>query len=305
MWRSQLFVKTLIAACLAVSYTSASAAPVPVSTQIQWFTDFDPEQNNDPSEDTPTRNINGQTMELLTPYLSGYELVPRVTNAARTLAILEQNEDVCTGKSVYTEERAAYSHYSDLPQVVFPPLRLYMLASHPLASRVQELLDASPEKQLPLHDILSLDKNLTLGLMRGRSYTPELDKAIDNDQFSNQLWIRSVPDQSAGLFTMLVNGRVDFTIHTSVASQRFIDQAGVDDEMVVIPLVEAGEHLSGYMMCSKSETGKRFIADANNAIKKASQQRAYFDMHMGWVPAAERPYLADIYNATYGTNFRL
>lgn len=303
MWRSQLFVKTAVAFCLAIACTSASAALA--STQIQWFTDFDPEQDSDTSEGNPTRNINGQTMELLTPHLGNYELVPRITNAARTLAILEQNEDVCTGKSVYTEERAAYSHYSDLPQVVFPPLRLYMLASHPLASEVQQLLAETSEKRLPLHDILSLDKNLTLGLMRGRSYTPELDKAIDNDQFSNQLWIRSVADQSAGLFTMLLSGRVDFTIHTSVASQRFIDEAGVDDEMVVIPLVEAGEHLSGYMMCSKSETGKRFIADANNALKKASQERAYFDMHMRWVPAAERPYLADIYNATYGTNFRL
>lgn len=303
MWRPQLLLKTLLTSCLSVSFAAAAAAPL--STQILWFTDFDPEKNHELSENNPTRNINGQTLELLTPYLNSYQLIPRVTNAARTLAILAQSEDVCTGKSVYTDERAAYSHYSSLPQVVFPPLRLYMLASHPLAEQVQQLLAESPEKRLPLHDILSIDKNLTLGLMRGRSYTPELDKAIDNDRFSNQLWIRSVPDQSAGLFTMLLNGRVDFTIHTSVASQRFIDEAGVDDEMVVIPLVEAGEHLSGYMMCSKSDTGARFIADADNALKQASQQRAYFDMHMRWVPAAERPYLADIYNATYGTNFLL
>jgi uncharacterized protein (TIGR02285 family) len=275
-----------------------------MSSQILWFTDVDPSSVSAPDNHSPTRDINSQTMHVLAPYLSGYELLPRVTNAARTLSILASSDDVCTGKSVYTENRAAYSHYTQLPQVVFPPLRLYMLASHPLAQQVQQRLAASEANRLSLHDVLSMDRNLTLGLMRGRSYTPELDKAIDSDQYSNQLWIRSVPDQSSGLFTMLLNGRVDFTIHTSVASQRFMHDAGVDDELVVIPLTEAGAHLSGYMMCSKSELGERFIADANHAIEQASKQRAYFDMHMSWVPRGERPFLAEIYNATYGTNFR-
>lgn len=302
MRHSHPILSALLAASLAAVCTSVNAAPL--GTQILWFTDFDADKASAAEKSNPTRNINGQTMSMLSPYLQGYELVPRVTNAARTLSILANSEDVCTGKSVYTEDRAAYSHYSKLPQVVFPPLRLYMLASHPLAEQVQNQLNKSEQKRLSLHDVLSMDKNLTLGLMRGRSYTPDLDVAIDNDRFSNQLWIRSVADQSSGLFTMLLNGRVDFTIHTSVASQRFIADAGVDDELMVIPLVEAGDHLSGHIMCSKSDLGERFIADANNALESVSQQRAYFDLHMSWVPVAERPYLADIYNATYGTNFR-
>ncbi|MGX5913693.1 hypothetical protein ACR0ST_03060 [Aliidiomarina sp. Khilg15.8] len=302
MRHPRLVLNALLAACLAAVCTGASAAPL--STQILWFTDFDPEKASNLKNDNPTRDINGQTLAFLEPYLQAYKLVPRVTNAARTLSILAQGEDVCTGKSVYTEDRAAYSHYTKLPQVVFPPLRLYMLAAHPLAGEVQQRLADSTNNHLSLHEVLSMDKNLTLGLMRGRSYTPDLDKAIDNDRFSNQLWIRSVPDQSSGLFTMLLNGRVDFTIHTSIASQRFMADAGVDDDLVVIPLTEAGEHLSGYIMCSQSNLGARFIADADNAIEKASQQRAYFDMHMSWVPLAERPFLADIYNTTYGTNFR-
>ena len=270
---------------------------------ILLFTDVDPAA---PIErESSSTDIGGQLLNFYLPYLDDFNIRQRFANPARALNFIGQRNDACRGKSVYNEERAAIATYALQAHVVFPPLRIYMLASHPRANQLLELLDASEDGFLPLSDILQVDPGLTLGLMRGRSYTRELDQAIDADQHSNQLWIRAVPDQASGLFDMLINERIDLTIHTSVAVKRFIEMRDIEPELIVIPLREASDPLQGYFVCSQSATGERFLAAIDLAVSEVSQSRAYFDAHMSWVTAAERPFFARIYNQQFGTDFSL
>lgn len=270
---------------------------------ILLFTDVDPAT---PVErQSSSTDIGGQLLNFYLPYLAEFNIHQRFANPARALNIIGQRSDACRGKSVYTEERAAALIYTQQAHVVFPPLRLYMLASHPRAQEILELLDTSEDGFLPLADILQVDPGLTLGLMRGRSYTPELDQAIDADQHSNQLWIRAVADQASGLFDMLIKERIDLTIHTSIAVKRFTELRDIEPELVMIPLREASEPLQGYFVCSQSETGTRFLAAMDLAVNEVSHSRAYFDTHMSWVTPAERPFFARIYNQQFGTEFSL
>lgn len=289
----------LIVSILVVTFSSQSVA----RDDVLLFTDVDPDAPVEHA--TSSTDIGGQLLNFYLPYLDAFNIRQRFANPARALSIISQRNDACRGKSVYTEERAAVAAYSQQAHVVFPPLRLYMLASHPRANEILELLDTSDDGFLPLSDILQVDPGLTLGLMRGRSYTRELDQAIDDDQHSNQLWIRAVPDQASGLFDMLINERIDLTIHTSVSVKRFTELRGIEPELIVIPLREASEPLQGYFVCSQSETGVRFLTAMDRAVSEVSQSRAYFEAHMSWVPAAERPFYAQIYNQQFGTAFSL
>lgn len=288
----------LIAAILVLAFPIAGYAE-----EIIFFTDVDP--TNPPSQVTSSSNINAQLLPLYEPYLHEFSVRTRFINTARAQVMLGQQANACKGKNVYTEERARHAIYSDLPQVIFPPLRLYMRAENIHADDVRALLEASEEGYLSIDDVLAVSPTLTLGRVQGRSYTPELDAVLDGVIGSSQVWVRSVQDQAAGLFDMLVNERIDLTIHTSVAMQRFIQSNNDTTDLLVIPLAEAQEALPGYIMCSSSSLGERFINAMNVALKEVSQTRQYFDYHMSWVPSAERPYLAALYNQTYGTNFSL
>lgn len=296
---------TLLASFPAYSGGADLAASTAQSTRpdIIYLTDVDPAVEVD--NITSSHDINSQLLPLYSPYLQGFNIQPRFVNSPRAQALLRENANVCRGKSVYNDERAQYAYASDLPQVVFPPLRLYMLASHPLAERVEALQQESENRHLSLAQVLALSPDLTLGLVRGRSYGEALDDALNADNYSNQLWIRSSPDQASGLFDMLVSGRIDLTIHTSVAMERFIQMRGQQPpELKVIPLQEAEQALLGYALCNKSEQGQAFLAAMTVAVRELSQTRAYFDLHMSWVPEAEQPYLAALYNQVYGTNFQ-
>lgn len=289
----------IIVFCILSSASASEQSP----PSIIWLTDVDPEVPV--ATPTSSSDINSQLLELYQPYLNDFNVQPRFVNSARAQAMLSEQAHVCRGKSVYNEERGQYANASALPQVVFPPLRLYMLASHRLAGQVEALKSASDDDHLSLQEVLSLSPNLTLGLVRGRSYGEDLDQALSRDRHSNQLWIRSVPDQASGLFDMLVSGRIDLTIHTSVAMERFIQMSNqAQPDLKVIPLREADRALLGYLLCNRSEQGQQFLQSVNLAIEELSRTQDYFDMHMSWVPAAERPYLARLYNDVYGTSFR-
>lgn len=295
-WRN--LNKVLLCCSLLVVNAQASARE-----DVLVFTDADPATAAE--RQTSSSDINGQLIDFYQPYLKNFNVHQRFMNPARAFSLVQERHDACWAKTVYTEERARRVAYSNQAHVVFPPLRLYMLASHPRAQQLQALLATSEDGFLPLADVLAVDPDLTLGLVRGRSYTPELDRAIDRDEHSNQLWIRSVPDQSSGLFEMLINERIDMTIHTSIAVKRFTELRDIDPELLVIPLREASAPLPGYFMCGQHELGHRFLAAIDYAVSELSHTRAYFDAHMSWVTAAERPFFALVYNQQFGTNFSL
>ncbi|MCC5880336.1 MAG: hypothetical protein JJU03_10645 [Idiomarina sp.] len=278
---------------------------IPASAQdnILVFTDVDPTSPDE--RQTSATDIGGQLLEFYLPYLDDFNIRQSFVNSSRAISMIQQRGDACRGKTVYTEERAQTVAYTNNAHVVFPPLRLYMLASNKHAETFLELLAASEDGFLSLAEVLELDADLTLGLMRGRSYTPGLDQAIANDQHSNQLWIRAVADQSSGLFDMLVNERIDLTIHTSVAVKRFTELRNIDPELLVIPLREAREPLLGYFMCSRNDLGQRFLSAVDTAVNELAHTRAYFDAHMSWVTEVERPFYAALYNQQFGTNFEL
>lgn len=286
-----------VAALLFASLAHAEPAP----PKVLWLTDMDPE--TPAPANISSHDINSQTLSLLSPYMPDFEMLPKVFDTTRSLQLLKKRKNACIGKSVYNEERDSFSHYSHLPQVVFPPIRLYMRADHELAPLIERMLEKEP--QLSLQQVMTLDPKLILGIARGRSYTQQLDEAIEAIQDSGQLWSRAVPDQSAGLFDMLMMQRLDMILLTSVPIQRFMQTSLSEQPLLAVPLNEATNYLAGYMACNDSPQGRSFIDSFNQAIRQVSQQRAYFDMHMSWVPVTEQPHFAALYNAAYGTNFKL
>lgn len=254
---------------------------------------------------SPVLDISAQLFDFYSFYLSDYQLHSRFINAPRALSEMQQRTNYCWPKAVKTAERSALGYFSSQPQVIFPPLRLYMLANHPRAAQVQGLIDNSADGHVALETLVQLGPELVLGAMRGRSYTPAVDSVIQALEPNGQIWVRTVPDRATGLFDMLLNGRIDMSLHNSVEMRHFMDLRQLEPELLVVPLREASEPLLGYVMCSRSDVTRRFLADLDHAISASVKQRGYFDLHMSWVPEAEQAYYQQIYNQQFGTEFEL
>lgn len=265
-----------------------------------WLTDMD-----DAAvvyKNVPGIDINAATRRLLLEHMTGHQDNVTIVNNERAFQILRSNELACTGNKVRNAEREAFAYFTELPQLIFPGLRLYMLQA---TADKAELLQHQPQETI--QSLASLSTKLPharIGIVGGRNYGEPLQALFEQLARRNRIYTRTASDMTAAaLLDMLVNGRVELIVEYPNVVQHYSEALNHAVPLVSINISEAAEYSAGHIMCSKTEQGKQLVQAFDQAIRQASQDKRYLQAHLRWFDASSHKKVTALYNQVYHTAF--
>jgi uncharacterized protein (TIGR02285 family) len=281
-----LFGLTLAFPCMAVQ-------------KFVWLTDSSTHQ--DPKYYRQILDVNALTLQLLMQDVDSYRAEPVQATTERAMAMLKSETAACAGNRVKNSERLTFSYATTIPHTVFPGLRLYSKTSSETTRYLQQLLDQ--QQKISLEQLLKGDNQLHFAVGGGRSYGDQLDILLKQPQWQHKFWQRRSIDMSAGLIDMLVQGRVDLLIEYPNVMQHYLAQYSAHSELTSFSIEEAEPYMLGYILCSKTAEGLALTEFFQQRLDQVSKQKNYLDAHLGWVDAADRAQLTQLYNQVFGTSF--
>lgn len=281
-----LFVLTLAFPCAAVQ-------------KFIWLTDSTTHQ--DSKQYRQALDVNGLTLTLLMQGVTAFQADPIQATTDRAMAMLKTEVSACAGNRVKNAERLTFSYATAIPHTVFPGLRLYSKTSSKTTQYLQQQL--KDQQKISLQQLLEDDNKLHFAVGGGRSYGDKLDTLLKQPQWQDKFWQRRSIDMSAGLIDMLVQDRVDLLIEYPNVMQHYLAQYSQNTELTSFSIEEAEPYMLGYILCSKTTQGQQLTGFFQQRLKLVSQQKSYLDAHLGWVDAADRAQLTQLYNQVFGTRF--
>ncbi len=298
--RVMVVVVTLLFAQYCVAQTSQNlpqpietASPTqPQSLTMLWLDEAMPANE--------VLNISGSTMQLLWPGLNNVQVQAAAVNSSRALALLQSEPNACVGNKILSPEREAISYHTQLPQVVFPGLRIFALKDRDGAAALQRLSNGDG---VSLEQLLDSEHKLRLAVVGGRKYSTEIDAILQNPTWQRQLWRRHGSDDTAGVLHMLQEGRIDFVIEYPNVFAHYQGQTSDNSPYLSYPLVESPQLLAGYILCSRTPQGAALIARFDQLLAKISTEPHYLQAHLRWFDSAGQQAVVPLYNRVYNTNF--
>lgn len=239
-------------------------------------------------------SVNKLTADLVIQKLPGFRIQQRVINASRMLQLMADDPKACAEKTLKTPAREEFMLYSNLPQVIFPGLRVYMRAD-------DERFPQQESQQLA--QFLRQQQDIRIGLMEGRSYGDALDKVLAMPEVQPQIWHHSSLDSSFALIDMLLAGRIDMLISSPIPVNTFALRHQRQLDLASFAPLEAPLKLLGYFVCANSVFGEKAIAEINKQHAAAVQQRSYLDAHLQHLDSSLHAEFIRSYNQIYQTNF--
>ena len=200
------------------------------------------------------------------------------------------------------DERESFAYFSDVPQLIFPGLRLYMLKA---TAETAGITLQQYENRHSFADIsTSRLPRSRIGVVGGRNYGESLQQVFDQLASRNRIYTRTANDMSAAaMLDMLVNGRVELIVEYPNVVQHYSAALNHKVELVSVEISEATEYTGGYIMCSKTEQGKKLAQAYSNAIRLASKDKRYLQAHLRWFDVSSHHQVTALYNQVYNTAF--
>jgi len=250
-------------------------------------------------------DVNDETFRLLRQQLTTITVTEQFVAAAQLPRLLAKDPTACTGNLIPLAERRQWGLFSQMPQVVFPGLRLFVQPQSTLDQAIQQLLKQQQRSSISLTQVLQSTLRFQLGVAFGRSYGPELDPLLTNPAFDAKIWRRSASDTASGVLSMLAKGRIDAAIEYPNVVAHYSEQLQTSVPFHSYAIDESAEVLYGHLVCADSSQGRMLMAQFDKVMPHLVQQRAYLDAHLRWFPAELQPTMLALYNRTYGTAFQL
>ncbi len=275
------------------------AWPCLAAQKFIWLTDNSTHQN--PNQYRQALDVNGLTLNLLMQGVTAFQAEAVQATTDRAMALLKTETAACAGNRVKTTERLAFSYATAIPHTVFPGLRLYSKTSSKTTAYLRQQLNK--HNQLSLQQLLKADNQLHFAVGGGRSYGDQLDSLLKQPQWQHKFWQRRAADMSAGLIDMLVEDRVDLLIEYPNVMQHYLAQYSQNTELTSFSIEEAEPYMLGYILCTRTPQGLELIRFFQQRLQQVSQQKSYLDAHLGWVDAADRAQLTQLYNQVFATSF--
>jgi uncharacterized protein (TIGR02285 family) len=187
-----------------------------------------------------------------------------------TLARLMENarngENYCYCNLRRTPEREALFYYSDVTAVTLGP-RLYVRKGSPI-------LDMAEHGTVSLEALL--DSGRYAGVAEtGRSFGPDVRRVFEKHKSSVLLQV--CPDV-AQKFEMVHNNRVDFFIEYPFVLQHYVKTAGRKQDLVPLGIAEHDPYVLSYVVCTKTDFGKRVIERINEELRAVKGTPAHREL---------------------------
>lgn len=267
--------KTLIVLCF-LSITSAFAKGGSI---IHWQTYHRPPGIFKTGE-FKNQGFVQKVLQLITAKLPNYEHREPTATLARTLLDMKHGKTVCHPALFKTKERQQYLHFSKA--VLINP-------THRVVARKNVLNAIVQNDAVDLTELLRLDK-LRYGLIKGRSFTHNLDKTLveylDDDNFFE------MSNTDIGLlFTMMAKSRIDVSIAYPSEISYFLEQhPKFKDRFELYPIAHTPEYSFGYIACSKNAWGRAVIQQVNRALEVLKPTAQYkLAMTTWWQSELDNP----------------
>lgn len=263
-----------------------------------WLTDHD--MHKDSHRNQTAVDVNGSTLALLRQQLPQLNIHTEVVNTSRALLLLKSEPNACTGNKILSEARLQHAVASQLPQVVFPGLRLFALSGSDTAAMLEKLKDA--EGRVSVRQLLNEHKNARFAIAGGRNYGKQLQQLINEPQYQKRFWQRHSSDLAMGVIQMLQSGRVELLIeYPNVVAHNLVNQQ--QTQVVSVAVAESPAMLLGHILCAKTPQGRELLTLLEQQLAIVSKTPAYLQAHLQWFEASSHAEVTRLYNEVYGTAF--
>ena len=285
---------------LALLVPVLAVPPQGIADKPLWLTDMD--ERALVYNSVPGIDINAVTRLLLLEHMPGHQDSVTIVNNERAFQMLKSGVVGCTGNKMRNDERESFAYFSDVPQLIFPGLRLYMLKA------TAETAGITLQQYESRHSFADISTSRLprsrIGVVGGRNYGESLQQVFDQLASRNRIYTRTANDMSAAaMLDMLVNGRVELIVEYPNVVQHYSAALNHKVELVSVEISEATEYTGGYIMCSKTEQGKKLAQAYSNAIRLASKDKRYLQAHLRWFDVSSHHQVTALYNQVYNTAF--
>ena len=270
-------------------------------TELIWVT-VGTAQSTDTATRSNETDINDSTSALILNSLpSTYDIATVRGNNARMLKLLASESLVCAENKLLTEERKSLGYFTDIPQVVFPGLRLFINKNATQYNSVKDLVQE--DGHISIKNILDTEPTAIFSIAAGRKYGESIDQLISNPKWEKRFILRHGVDMSEGVVQMLRKERADMIFEYPSVVAYYESQNNAPAILDSYALTESEDFSLGYIVCSKSPQGKAIIEQLNQAIGRLSITSKYYDAHMKFFDTQSKKDATIYYNLVYGTNF--
>lgn len=240
-----------------------------VKETIHWG--IPSESSMKPPMDFKTKPLAGKDsfmLELLRTNLPSYHHEYFTGNVQRILMEIQKSKNTCFTVSLEDRSRLEYAYWT--PYAILPP---------PIFVTRKDVLP-----KLKLHDgKISLmetfeDRKLKGATGYARSFGPEIDALIKKSKDSN-LQRSSFDFFSQNVLEMITTNRIDYTIeHRFVYNQ--YNRSNQFPNLAALPIMEARNPLTTYVVCSKSAFGHTVIEKIDRIIRENVDTAEYKSKNM-------------------------
>ncbi len=207
------------------------------------------------------KSIESNVFNLIQAQLDNYNIEFKVLQSLVNINQYHQEENICLNNMLKTDERAKNFIFSE-PSYLYMGLRLYSKA---------DLYSSSP---IDLEAFLKKRPKAKLGIAAEQNYGDEIKKQLSN---INQAQIAYMPVKKYAEFSMFNGGSFDYMLQYPEDVADIWPQIS-EDKLYSYELKNADKYVLGHVMCSKTNSGKRFIRAYNQALQTTIQSGIFFDI---------------------------
>lgn len=218
------------------------------------------------------------------PVLPNYNHQSEFVPASRREGMLNSEKTACAPGLYKSGTRASNTVFSEPYLAVLPP-GVYSLAAD----------EATLKKYSDKNDILDLEKLLkskevTIGIVRGRSYGSDVDALLAKPEYDKQLFQISSKGSVENLVKMLRNNRVDAVLANPFESSFLTAAAGASESMFRFrPILQQAPFHLVYASCANSEQGRVVIQEINKIIASPGFKEKAHNYYQTWLKKEQLP----------------
>ncbi len=282
-----LSIKNLgMALCIFMITSQSQAqhpAPLPselvTSKEVIWArTDFAPYFIL--KGDYQNKGISDQVILYFSKNIEGFEHHRVAMSLKRMLKNARSGVAICHVALLKNPERETFIDYS------IPIMRSYPNGIITTSTGLYKL-GLSPDNIKPIKLTDLLDKNLTISVHDGRSYSPYIDKIIKQEQHkTNSIFqMKTGLKEHERLVLMITNNRIDGLIARPEEVQFINIEQKLEETLYFVEIQDSSSTDISYVGCSKGPWNKALLTKINQLIKQDQDlSKTINDTHKAWLP---------------------
>lgn len=230
-------------------------------------------------DDGGISGISHDIQELLWQNLPQYEHERLYSPVQRSLADVIHGGNYCLTGLLKTPEREKDLVYS-LPCRLVMPIMVVI--------RKEDMARFGNGGPVSLDALLS-DTSLTMGRVRGFSHGPVLDAILKSHEETMSVFHIYTPETIARQLQLLMAHRVDYLLQVAIQTHYQAEMAGIQDDIVLLPVEEAMGYRVGHIACTRNEWGESVIEAINSILRREIPTERFFDIFAPYVDDKNLP----------------